>query len=159
MLCAVRLWLLLRPPLLPRQRRVSLRQAGEQLGSSHRRQAAVDAVDMQPQAAVLRAIPAISRSGSTAPVLVVPAVATFAIAGIPARRSRSIAAASASVRMRNASSTGMSRRLARPVTSRQRLRHRHVDLGGGIHRAGPGAVLVRWRLGLACHRQAHEVRR
>src|SRR5260370_15138834 len=78
--------------LLPRQRRVSLRQAGEQLGSSHRRQAAVDAVDMQPQAAVLRAIPAISRSGSTAPVLVVPAVPAIAIAGIPARRSRSIAA-------------------------------------------------------------------
>src|SRR5260370_901755 len=59
----------------------------------------------------------ISRRGSTARVLVVPAVATIAIAGIPARRSSSIAISSASARMRNASSTPMSRRFARPVPS------------------------------------------
>jgi hypothetical protein len=103
---------------------------------------------------------AIPRSGSTAPVLVVPAVATTAIAGIPAWRSRSMAAASASVRIRNAPSTGISRRFARPTpSSASAFRHGHVNLGRGIHRTRPGAVLVRRYLGLACHRQAHQVRR
>lgn len=116
MLCAVRLWLLLRPPLLPRQRRVRLRQAGEQLGSSHRRQAAVDAVDMQPQAAVLRYPRDLAQRTDSASARRA-CRADNRDRRNPARRSRSVAAASASARMRNASSTGMSRRLARPVTS------------------------------------------
>ena len=60
---------------------------------------------------------AIASSGSTAPVSVVPAVATTATGVTPAATSRSIASASASGRIRRKPSSGIARRLSEPIPS------------------------------------------
>ena len=107
-----------------------------------------------------RAMTAISSSGSTAPVLTVPALATTASGVFPAIVSSAIAARSESALIRKRASTGMSRRFSRPSpSSATDFGNGHVYLTRCIDDRRPSTRLVRRAPRFTRHCQPHQVRR
>ena len=110
------------------ERRVALHERGRQ---------AVGAVDVQPHAPRCAQTSASSSIGSTAPVSVVPALATTAIGATPAARSASIASAQASTCMRRLRvDRDAAHAVAPDAEQLGRALDRLVHVGGGIERAG-----------------------